>query len=275
VRCDQAGYLLDDYLGDNLSQRERALFEEHLLDCPRCAQELRTWPAFERSVRRALASSVQPLSLSAEASARLVDAAEESLQKARRSQRAARLARTLSAAAALALLLVSVLFLTGDIPIPSQLKPVALFPDQELPLADVPSATQVPKGGPVLANSPVLADSAAIRESLPHASVLFEPRHMRPQDPFTITVFLESDMSRPLESLRLDLDVSGPTGYYSFGLAVEGPLPGRGVTILHLTPDLLAETCEEQYLMAPTDVFSDAGTYNLRLTLFDAVVDSP
>lgn len=275
MNCDRAGHLVDDYLGDNLSQRERVLFEEHLVSCPRCSRELRAWPDFERSLRRALATSVQPLSLSAEASGRLVRAAEESLAKARRSEQVAHLARTVMAAAAMALLLVGVLFLTGDIPIPSQLKPVALFPDKELPLADLPSPTQPPKDGPVPADSPVMADSAAIRDSLPHASVLFEPRKMHPQDPFTITVFLESDLPRSLESLRLDLDVSGPTGYYSFGMAVEGPLPGRGVTILHLTPDLLAEMCEEQYLMAPTDVFSDVGTYNIRLTLFDAVVDSP
>ncbi|MEJ2209191.1 MAG: zf-HC2 domain-containing protein [Anaerolineae bacterium] len=269
MNCDRAGHLVDDYLSDNLSQRERVLFEEHLMDCSRCGRELRAWPAFERSLRRALATSVQPLSLSTEASARLVDAAEESLGKARRSQRTAHLARMLAAMAALALLLVGVLFLTGDIPIPSQLKPVALFPDKELPLADLSAPTRPP------GNSPVLADNAALPGSLPHASVLFEPRQMHPHDPFTITVFLESDLSSSLESLRLDLDVSGPTGYYRFDMAVEGPLPGRGVTILRLTPDLLAQACEEQYLMAPTDVFSDAGTYNLRLTLFDAVVDSP
>lgn len=275
MNCERAGHLVDDYLGDNLSQRERVLFEEHLMDCARCGQELRSWPAFEHGLRRALATSVQPLSLSPEASARLVVAAEESLHKARRAERAAHLARTMMAAAALVLLLVGVLFITGDIPIPSQLKPVALFPDKELPLADLPAPTELPNDGPVLANSPVLADSAAIRDSLPHASVLFEPRKMHPRDPFTITVFLESDLSRPLESLRLDLDVDGPTGYYTFDMAVKGPLAGRGVTILRLTPDLLAETCEERYLIAPTDVFSDAGTYNIRLTLFDAVVDSP
>lgn len=269
MNCDQAGHLVDDYLADNLSQRERVLFEEHLFDCPRCARELRAWPAFERSLGRALATSMQPLSLSAEASARLVYAAEESLHKARRSERAAHLLRTVAAAAALALLLVGVLFLTGDIPIPSQLKPVALFPANKLPLADLPSPTHPPD------NSPVLADNAAIHESMPRASVLFEPRQMHPQDPFTITVFLESDMSHSLESVRLDLDVSGPTGYYGFDLEVEGPLPGRGVTILRLTPDLLADMCEEQYLMAPTDVFSLAGIYNVRLTIFDAVVDSP
>lgn len=269
MNCDQAGQWIDDYLADHLSQREQAQFEAHLRGCARCARELRTRPAFERSLRRALAISVQPLSLSAAASSRLVDAAGESLQKAKRAERAARLLRTVMAAAALLLLSVGILFLSGDLTVPSQLKPVALFPASRLPFADLSSPTLPADEGPVL------ADGEAIPESMPQVSVLFEPRRMRPLDPYTITVFLESDMSRSLESARLDLDVSGPTGYYRFDLAIEGPLPARGVSILRVTPDVLAETCEEQYLMAPTDLFNSAGVYHLRLTLFDAVVDSP
>lgn len=269
MNCEQAGHLVEDYLADNLSQRERALFEAHLLGCPRCMHEMRAWPAFERSLRRALATSVQPLSLPAEASSRLVHAAEESLKKARRAERAGYLLRTLVATAALALVFVGVLFLSGDIQVPSQLKPVALFPASKLPLADMQSPALLQGDGPIP------DEGEAFREALPRVSVLFEPRKMHPQEPFTITVYLESDLSRSVESARLDLGVSGPTGYYRFDLAVEGPLPARGVSILRVTPDLLAETCEEQYLMAPTDVFSVAGNYNLRLTLFDAVVESP
>ncbi len=224
--------------------------------------------ALERSLRRALATSVQPLSVSTEASSRFIHAAEESLHKGRRSARVSDLVRIMTAATALALVLVGILFLTGDLAVPSQLKPVALFPASRLPFADLPSPGLSPDEGPML------ADSEAIRESVPYVSMLVEPRQMRPRDPYTITVFVESDMSRSLESIRLDLDISGPTGYYSFELTVEGPLPGRGVSVVRLTPDLLAETCEEQYLIAPTDVFSAAGTYNLRLTLFDMVVDS-
>jgi hypothetical protein len=269
VNCDQAGRLVDDYLAEQLSQREHALFEAHLLACDRCARELGTLPGFERNLRRALATSVQPLSVPAETSSRLVDAAEESLHKARRTVRVAGLLRFMAASVALALLLVCVLFLTGDLAVPSQLQPVALFPASRQPFAHLPSLNSLLNGGPMP------ADSEAIPESVPHVSLLFQPRQMRPRDPYTMTVFMESDMSRSLESIRLDLDVSGPTGYYRFDLAVEGPLPGRGVSILRLTPDLLAETCEEQYLMAATDLFREAGTYNIRLTFFDAVVDSP
>lgn len=269
MNCDQVGHLVDDYLEENLSQRERARFEAHLLACDRCAGELRALPRFERNLRRALVTSVQPLSVSAGVSSKLVDAAEESLHKARRAARVAGLLHLMTATAALALLLVCVLFLTGNLAVPSQLQPVALFPARSLPIADLPSPDLS------LGEGPMLADSEAVRESAPVVSMLFEPRQMRPRVPYTITVYLESDMPRSLESARLDLDVSGPTGYYRFDLAVEGPLPGRGVSILRLTPDLLAETCEEQYLMAPSDLFSEAGTYNIRLTFFDAVVASP
>ncbi len=269
MNCDQVGHLVDDYLADDLSQRERAQFEAHLLGCARCAGELRTRPAFERSLRRALTTSVLPLSLSAAASSRLLHAAEESLQKAKRAEQAARWLRTLTAAVALVLLVVGILFLTGELSVPSQLQPVALFPASKLPFADLQAPVPSPD------KVPMLADSEAIPEAMPQVSVLFEPRQMRPRDPYTITVYLESDMSRSLESIRLDLNVSGPTGYYRFDLAVEGPLPARGVSILRLTPDLLAETCEEEYLITPTDLFSVAGVYNLRLTLFNAVVDSP
>lgn len=269
MNCEQAGHLVDDYLAENLSQRERALFEAHLLACGRCAQELRALPRFERSLRRALVTSVQPLSVPAGTSSRIVGAAEESLRKARRTARVAGLLRFTMASTALALLLVCALFLTGDLAVPAQLQPVALFPASRLSIADLPAPDPSPDEGLVP------AEREAIPESAPHVSMLFEPRQMRPRDPYTITVYLESDLSRSLESIRLDLDVSGPTGYYRFDLAVEGPLPGRGVSILRLTPDLLAETCEEHYLMAPGDLFSQVGTYHIRLTFFDAVVDSP
>jgi hypothetical protein len=85
---------------------------------------------------------------------------------------------------------------------------------------------------------------------------------------------LHSNLARPVNRLRLDLDVSGPTGYYSFGLSVQGPLPAHGVSILRLTPELLADACEDRYLMAPTDVFRTPGTYAVRLTLSDAVTAS-
>ncbi|NLF10377.1 MAG: zf-HC2 domain-containing protein, partial [Anaerolineaceae bacterium] len=49
---------MDDLLDNVLSLRERELLEEHLARCPRCMSELRQRPAFERGIRRALATSV-------------------------------------------------------------------------------------------------------------------------------------------------------------------------------------------------------------------------
>jgi hypothetical protein len=97
---------------------------------------------------------------------------------------------------------------------------------------------------------------------------------MEPSEPFTMTVFLQSDLPQPLDAVRLDLEITGPTGFFRFGLAVKGPLPAHGVSIFRVTPETLAKPCEEQYLISPTDVFSLPGTYTLRVTLFDPVVTS-
>jgi hypothetical protein len=258
---------MDDYLAEDLSQRDRHLLEAHLSRCSRCAVELRSRPALERRIRRALAASVQPLSLSPEATTRIIAAAEESLQRSRRSRRAIRSLHLVAAAVAACLFVVGVLFLAGEIPVPAQFQPVALLPANRLWLADPDAVALSPGREP----TPLTEESSA--RTLPKTSLLFEPRDMHPREPFTMTVLLQSDLPRSIDSVRLDLDVSGPTGYYRFGLAVKGPLPARGVSILRLTPELLEETCEEQYLMAPTDVFSVAGTYSVRLTLFDVVVD--
>ena len=88
MNCDLAGRLLDGFLENGLSQRDRQLMEEHLARCRHCAEELRRRPAFERDVQRALTSSVRPLYLSSDASTRIVEAAEESLHRAIRSHRA-------------------------------------------------------------------------------------------------------------------------------------------------------------------------------------------
>jgi hypothetical protein len=267
VNCEQFSHLIDDYLEDYLNQRDRDLLEEHLSCCSRCTAELRRRPAFERRIRRALATSVQPLSLPADTSARIVGAAEDSLRRARRSGLAIWGLRLMATAAALSLLLTGFLFLAGEIPVPSPVRPVALLPENQVSLAALDPVRISPEEQAAQGIEPA--------SSLPRASLFFEPRDMRPNQPFTMTVFLHNDRTRPLSSLRLDLDVDGPTGYYRFGLAVKGPLPGQGISILRLTPELLAGTCQEQYLIEPTEVFSEAGTYNVRLTLSDAVASSP
>jgi hypothetical protein len=267
VNCEQFNHLIDDYLEDYLNQRDRYLLEEHLMRCSRCTAELRRQPAFERRIRRALATSVQPLSLPADASARIVGAAEDSLRRAKRSGRAIWGLRLMASAVAVALLLAGFFFLVGEIPVPSPVRPVALSPENQVSLAALDPVRLSPEAQAAQEGEPA--------SSLPRATLFFEPRDMRPNQPFTMTVFLHNDRTQSLNSLRLDLDVDGPTGYYRFGLSVKGPLPAQGISILRLTPELLANTCQEQYLIEPTDVFSMAGTYNVRLTLSDAVVSSP
>lgn len=269
MTCDRASCLLDDYLEGNLSLGDRQFLEAHLERCPRCAEELRQRPSFERDVRRALASSVQPLALSTDASARIIDAAGHTLRSARRSQRIARTVRLVSAVVAVSLVAVSVLFLLGEIPVPDSLKPVTLFPANRLALAEVQPEV-LSAGDDALPRAAVVAE-----QSLPRVSLLIEPRDMRPAQPFTMTVVLDSAQSRSLDRLRLDLDVSGPQGYYSFDLTVQGPFPAPGVSILRLTPEALADACQDRYLMQPTELFRTPGTYRIRLTLSDAVTASP
>lgn len=98
-------------------------------------------------------------------------------------------------------------------------------------------------------------------------SMIIEPYVMRPRQPFTVTVFLWSAEAQPVEAVTLELDVNGPTGYYQFELALEEPLPSQGVSVLKVTPELLAEPCREQYLMAPTDLFATTGVYGVRVTM--------
>ena len=269
MTCERAGHLLDDYLEGVLSQRDRTVFERHIERCAQCAEEVRRRPSFDRGLRRALATYVQPLVLSSKSSSEIIDAAEHSLHEAQRSKRVTRAIRLVSSAVAVPLLVIGLLFLTGEIPVPDHLKPVTLFPINRMTFAEAQPDTLASR------DTTVSRLTAVSQQSLPKASVIIEPRILHPSQPFTMTVFLQSEHARPVERLHLDLDVNGPTGYYTFGLSVRGPLPTPGVSILRLTPELLADSCEDRYLMAPTEVFRTPGTYEVRLTLSDAVTASP
>lgn len=269
MNCDLAVSLIDDYIEQGLSRRDCLLLEKHFARCTRCAEEWRRRPAFERDVRRALAASVSPLCLSSEASTRIVEAASESLHRAAWTQRTFFTLRLLGGAVAAVLVVVGLLALVGDLPVTSHLRPVALLPVSKLILSRAGFDTLLP------AEQPAPWLTAKSQVSLPKASLLIEPWRMRPQEPFTMTVLLQSDLPQPLETLHLDLDIRGPTGFYSFGLAVKGPLPAHGVSVFRVTPDLLVEPAQEQYLMAPSDVFRLPGVYTLRLTVSDPVFTSP
>lgn len=258
--------MMEDFMHDELSQRDRARMEAHLARCSSCASELRKRPALERQVRRALAASVQPMYLSADASSRIVLASEESLIRAGRMRRTLLTIRVASGTLALLLVTVALLALLGRIPVPSDLTP-SLFPAKRLPRTEFEAGLV---GGqdrlhPLL-ETPTLSQL--------EANMLIEPREMYARESFTMTVYVQTDMPEPMEAIDLELEISGPAGYYRFELSFGGPLPAEGTSIFRVTPDLLARSCEERYLMSPTEIFAVPGTYTVRATLVHAVVAS-
>jgi len=267
VNCESARRLIDDFMNDELNQRDRSRVEEHLAQCPRCAMELRKHPALERDVRRALAASVRPLYLSADASARILHASEVSLSRAGRAYRTAIAVRLTSGALALLLAAVGLLALMGRIPMPSSLKPVSLLPEARLPSA-----------GPELSAPPGAGkpQSSVATPVLPRleTSMVIEPHALHPGEPFTMTVYVQSNMPEPMDLIGLDLDLAGPTGRYHFELAFDGPLPAEGMTVFRVTPDLLAGPCGEKYLMSPVEIFATPGTYTIRATLMNPITAS-
>ncbi len=262
MNCEAVGHLMDDLLDNVLSQRERELLEEHLARCPRCLNELRQRPTFERGIRRALATSVQPMALPSAFGQGLVDAAEKSLRRARWSQRAQSVARASVSAVAVCLLVVGLLFLTGNIPVPSQLQPITLFPVKQATLTEWAARMEPALDQPIkwVAEEPAPITSSRV-------SMIIEPQTMHPSNAFTMTVFLWSAEAQPVEAVTLDLAVNGPTGYYEFDLALEEPLPSWGVSVLKVTPELLSSPCREQYLMAPTELFAMPGVYDVSVTM--------
>lgn len=237
MNCEQICLLIDDYLENRLNRYERQRLEMHLGYCPECAEELRNRPAFERTMWRALSSSVQNLYLSPEASRRIVREAQAGVGRAVWTERVVLGARVVAGVAAVAMLFFAVLVLTGRVRVPVELSPAAQ------PHASEPSV------------------------SLTASDVFVEPWKMRPGQPFTVTVFLRSDLAEDLDTVYLNLDVDGPSGKYHFAVAAKGPIPARGVSVVQLTPDLLAGPSWEQYQISPSEIMSVPGVYTLRTVL--------
>jgi hypothetical protein len=250
VNCDLAGRLLDGYLENELAPRDRLLLEKHIAACHHCAEDLRRRPAFERDVRRSLAVSVRSLALPSTASTRIVQAAEQSLRRAVRARRAA------------------VTFRLVQIPIPARLKSIALSPANKPVLSESRLGMLPAESQP----APHLTNTST--SWVPRVSFRLEPIELHAGEPYTVTVFLKSEAPEPVEAVHLDMDISGPSGFYRFGWTVEGPLPARDVTVFRITPELLAEPCKEEYLISPADVFGFPGVYTVRLIVSDPVVAS-
>jgi len=114
---------------------------------------------------------------------------------------------------------------------------------------------------------PASASSSRPGLSLSPSGSFVDPEPLLPGQPFTITLFLHTNVSRPLESADFDLEIIGPTGYFRFPLSVTGPLPARGVALVRVTTDALADACREKYMIAPTQIFGVPGAYKLRFIL--------
>jgi len=247
MNCELACRLIDEYLEDKLNWVDRNRLETHLASCRTCTEELHGRPAFERTISRALTASVQHLKLSADASARIVQRAQASGRRVVWSNRVTLGTRVLAGAAAAFLVFIGVLLVLGHLSLPAGLAEYLPF------LKDRTAA----KGETLTA------------VSLSANDIYVEPFHVQAGEPFTITVYFHSDLPEPVDAVNFDLEFEGPSGHYTFALAARGSLPMEGVSMVQVTPELLAAPCERQYQIAPTDIFQVPGVYTLRMTLFN------
>jgi hypothetical protein len=266
MNCDLACHLLDDYLENRLGRYERQRLEVHLAACPDCAEKLRERPIFEHAMERALASAVQHQRLSSAASVRIVQAAQGSLDRSIWTTRAVLTFQMAASTTAIVLVVLALLVLMGRIPAPSHLGPIRLSPVSQW-LFSQQTATLA------IQDEPALHSPALTSVSLSNSDFYIEPREMQAGEAFTITLLLHTDMPQALETVRFNLDVQGPSGHYNFVMAVKGPLPAHGVSVLRVTPELLATTSQERYLMSPTEIFGEPGVYTLRITVFSPVFE--
>jgi len=245
MTCDSASHLIDDLLGDQLSRREHQRLEEHLSACPHCTEVLHERLALERRMQQALTASVHQLQLAPDASRGLLQAVEASLQQPAWRSRALPVARVLAGALAAALLGLGLLLLSERVPVPSI-------------------------GGQQTGHSPARQPALSVDQS----SISFEPHDMVHGDRFTVTIPIESNLLQEIDTVRCDLEISGPTGQYRFALFMQGPLPARGLSIIHVTPELLARPSQDQYQLSPAQIFGLPGAYTFRVTVFSPVVAS-
>jgi len=237
-----ACHLMDDYLENQLGRHERLRLESHLATCSNCAEELRQRPAFDHRMWRALATAVQNLQVSPEASSQIVQAAQDSVRRGIWSKRAALTIQLMASAAVVLLLVVSMLIVMGRLPIPS----------------DVTELSEPSNNEPAV--------------FLSRNDIIVEPRDLHPGEPFTMTIFFHSDLSESVDAVRFKLNIDGPSGSYQFALAIQGPFPAQEVSVLRVTPETLAGPCREQYQISPEDIISEPGAYVFRAALVSPVI---
>jgi hypothetical protein len=271
VNCDLACELIDGYLDKALSRYDARRLEQHLSQCPSCSRELRERPLFERTLRGALAVSVQQRRLSPKASMRIVREAQGSVRRGIWSKRAHSALRIVATIASMCLVLAGLFYLLRDVPRESNAETINLFPMRYLSHPDGRILSRVS-----LRERTWLDVQQAGTElpALGASEVLIEPWTLTPGQMFTTTVLLQTDLPQPVDSARFDLDVNGPTGYYSFGVKVRGHLPSQGFCFVQITPDLLEASSREKYLMPASEIFREPGVYKLSISFYSPVYAS-
>lgn len=266
MNCEQAGHLLDGYLDNELRRYDRQRLEAHLASCPHCIVELRSRSAFDQAIRQALVTSVQHRTPSAEASMRMIQAAQSTVRQAIWSNHVLLTLRAAASLAAVALVLVGLVFLIQRIPAMMDISPATLQPVKQLAVSGQNSVALAPVSQLPLPDAHDQATQPDL--TISSGDLRLEPEDLHPQGLFTLTLFLHSDLAQPVDIAHLVLEVSGPSGFYRFPLTVQGPLPAHGVSIFQITPDHLAEICRKRYSISPTDIFGEPGKYTVRVTLF-------
>lgn len=270
MNCGVVCHRIEDYLENRLGRYERQCFETHLSSCPSCSEELRSRTALDQLLWMALAGSVQHRSLSPETSTRMVREAQDSARRAVWAGRVGLALRLTLSTVTLALVVIGLFVLVGQIPISTEVGPVPLLPVKQLVLSAQRPLTVSPVAEPTLLEPSVAMASVENKPSLSLSpgENLFEPQPLQSGEAFTVTVLLSSDLAEPLDNARFDVDISGPSGSFHFPLIVQGPVPAHGLSVLRVTSEVLEAPCQEKYLIAPTDIFGEPGLYTLRVTLF-------
>lgn len=270
MNCSLVDCLIDDYIDNELSPRERKQLESHLVSCARCTDELRHRSALDRSVRQALGASVQHSYLPAAAGDRFVQAAQHRLRRDIWRHRVGSAGQVLMSVLAAVLVVVGLSAAVDRLSLSPVLNPVTLFPVKQLVLSGQRLANVSPDAGPdpreLQPTVPSLRTQPGL--SLGSSGTFVDPEPLLPGQPFTITLLLHSNLRQPLESAQFDLEISGPTGYFRFPLSVSGPLPARGIALVRVTTDVLAGQCQDRYMISPTSIFRVPGAYKLRFTVY-------
>lgn len=270
MNCSLVDGLIDDYIDNELSPRERSRFEEHLASCGGCRGELRRRSALDRSLRQALGAAVQHRYLSPVTSSQSIHSAQKQLDRSIRHHRVAVAGQVVVGALMAVLAILGLLVALDRLSLPAGLNPITLLPVKRL----VSSGRQIVEVSPDSQwdpeglQPPAPAPGTKEGLSLSSSGCFIDPQPLVPGDPFAITLLLHNNLPKTLEAARFDLEISGPTGYFQFPLSVEGPLPARGISLVRVTTESLAGMCQDKYMVPPTHIFRLPGTYKLRITLY-------